>query len=499
MSLPTNDYHGLWRSSANEGVPYSDDFPEALLVLPEFIDGALGAGKASIIDITINITDPKKCTLTVNDNGKGIISEKRIKDWASKDIGNNETENVYGHGSKKGLTKLAPDYTTAIWKLSWRKQDRKGLSGALNILSSPFKGLDTKHEEDDENEIICPNHGTRWDIEFDLSVFGQKKTADEIMISLQEICRVRYEPAYYQPYKINISLIDGAAILNKSSADWKSLKICLENEIQTGNVIKTHDFTRTIDSTTVNCSLYEIVADGRKYNIPGLPTFGRKNMNSSRFHIARGGRYIEAMPYSKFMGKEAHNSDNGKIGFVTFTGDLPTPCTTKVKMQEECPIFKKMMAYIIKHLTMPYVQPLPVAKKNPAPALLLATKPVQAVIVSPPPAVSNHIIEKKQSAAAVLPATTVKQIPSVVEKKPPTILAPPKPAVLANPKPAIVSAGEISVIKESKLPTPIPIIYTPETTAIVDIPTIEEADIQLLKKLHMKYGVTLILNLINTF
>ena len=55
MSVPSNDYHGLWRASANEGVPYADDFPEALLVLPEFIDGALGAGKASIIDINIFI------------------------------------------------------------------------------------------------------------------------------------------------------------------------------------------------------------------------------------------------------------------------------------------------------------------------------------------------------------------------------------------------------------------------------------------------------------
>ena len=78
MSIPSNDYHGLWRASANEGVPYSEDFPEALLVLPEFIDGALGAGNASIIDIKFNITNPKECELIVNDNGKGLISEKRM-------------------------------------------------------------------------------------------------------------------------------------------------------------------------------------------------------------------------------------------------------------------------------------------------------------------------------------------------------------------------------------------------------------------------------------
>ena len=173
MSVSTNEYQGLWRASANEGVPYSEDFPEALLVLPEFIDGALGAGNASKIDIIFNITNPKECDLIVNDNGKGLVSEKRMKDWSSKEIGNNETENIYGHGSKKALTKFIPDYVNAKWTLSWRKQDKRGLSGALNILSSPFNGLDTKHTEDDENDDTCPIHGTCWNIKFDISVLGK--------------------------------------------------------------------------------------------------------------------------------------------------------------------------------------------------------------------------------------------------------------------------------------------------------------------------------------
>jgi hypothetical protein len=145
MNNLNNDFNGLWCASANEGVPYSEDFPEALLVLPEFIDGALGAGQASIIDIKFNITNPNKCELIINDNGKGLISEKRMKAWSSKDIGDNKKENIYGHGSKKALTKFAPDYASAEWQLFWRKQDSRGLSGVLNILCSPFNGLDTKH------------------------------------------------------------------------------------------------------------------------------------------------------------------------------------------------------------------------------------------------------------------------------------------------------------------------------------------------------------------
>ena len=222
MSIQSNDYHGLWRASANEGVPYSDDFPEALLVLPELIDGALGAGNASIINININITNPRICVLIVDDNGKGIVSEKRMKDWTAKDVGNHCTESVYGHGSKKAGTKFAPDYKKAVWTLSWRKQDKKGLSGALHTLSSPFLGLDTKHTEDDDNEDTCPDHGTHWCIEFDLSVLGSKFNNPRLIIdALQEIIRSRYEPAYYQAYIINTQVVDGAIVLKQSSADWK--------------------------------------------------------------------------------------------------------------------------------------------------------------------------------------------------------------------------------------------------------------------------------------
>ena len=58
MSVSRNDFHGLWRASANEGVPYSEDFPEALLTLPEFIDNSLGAGGATVIEVKFNIISP---------------------------------------------------------------------------------------------------------------------------------------------------------------------------------------------------------------------------------------------------------------------------------------------------------------------------------------------------------------------------------------------------------------------------------------------------------
>ena len=359
MSVSSSDYfHGLWRASANEGVPYSEDFPEPLLVVPELIDGALGDGKASIINIHMDISNPEECILKVADNGEGIKSVKRMKDWTSKDTGNAKNEHEYGHGSKKCLTKWMPDYKTAKWDLYWRTQDKRGVSSVLNCLSSPFKGLETTHIEDDVNEDICPIRGTQWDIKFKLSILGKysdkvqtPNQVKSIMESLRELICVRYEYSYYHDYTINLSITDGKTILKEKSSDWKTLKQCLEDEIQKGNVKKLYDFKITEDKTNVNCSKYKIIPDGRTFNLPNFPTFGRKNMKASRVHIGRNGRYIEPMPYSKFIGSVVHNDDNGTIMFIMYTGDeLPTPCTTKVKLQEECPIYIKMTNAIKNHI-----------------------------------------------------------------------------------------------------------------------------------------------------
>lgn len=478
MSVSSNDYHGLWRASANEGVPYSEDFPEALLVLPEFIDGALGAGNASIIDITVDITNPKECELIINDNGKGLVSEKRMKEWSSKDIGNNKTENVYGHGSKKALTKFCPEFNNAKWSLYWRKQDKNGCISVLNILSSPFNGLDTKHSDDVENEEICPSHGTCWKIIFNISVLGKINNIQDIMSAIQEIIRVRYEPSYYQEYTITVKVINGASKLEKKSTDWKSLKECLEAELKSKKVKNICKIEKTLDKTTASFSLYEIVEDGRVYKIPDMPTFGKKNMNASRIHIARNGRYIEAMPYSKFMGKEYHNSDNGKIGFIIFTGEeLPTPCTTKVKMQEECPIFKKMTSFIIKHINK-------IPKEIPAPP----PEPVAVIAKAP----AKNIVVKKNK------ETTIKEPSVVVQEKPVLALAP--APILVKEKPVVAPAPIVINKKPVVAPAPIVIKEKPNINMLIiekDDLTIELDDCNILEKLYSKYGYKLLIEKLN--
>jgi hypothetical protein len=416
-----SEYAGLWRASASEGVPYSNDFPEALLVFPELIDGSLGAGQSSIIDIEFDITIPKECLLTVRDNGRGIVSDKRLLDWASKNVGDNgnNTENVYGHGTKKALTKFAPNYDTAKWTCEYRKQDKKGLSGSLHTLYSPFLGLDTKHVEDEENEDTCKGHGTQWKITFNSSVLGKCNKSKDLMDALEEILRSRYEPSKYQKYQIKIKITEGKTVLHKNSTQWKSLKESLDVEVTNNKVIKKIESTFTLDKTTASVSLYEITADGRSFKIEGMPTFGKRNMSSSRVHIARHGRYIEAMPFSKFMDKEQHNSQNPFIAFIQFTGEeLPIPCTTKVKFQEECPILKKFSKAIKDQFNN-----------------ILSSKSAKKP--------SENVVEEKQDVSASTNVTPPKPASptSATPPKPasPTSATPPKPASPTSatpPKPA---------------------------------------------------------------
>ena len=399
MSINSQDYHGLWRASANEGVPYSEDFPEPMLVLLELIDGALGDGNADKIDLLFDITNPDKCSLQVRDNGKGIKSETRLKSWTSKDHGTKKKEHVYGHGSKKMLTKWMPIYEIAKWRVLWRKQDKKGVSGVLNIMSSPFKGLETQHEEDEENEDICPEHGTQWEIEFNLDILGKLNTPKDIMASVKELLCIRYEPHYYEKkFEINIKIINGLNIIRENSKKWKSLKETLDDKIKlnNGSVSKIFEHTFQIDNTILKCDFYKILEDGRSFSLEGFNQFGKKNMNATRLHMGRYGRYIEAKKLSHFLNKEQHNSNNCFIGFIMFSGDeLPTPCTTKVKFQEECPIYKKCAKNIIEQFDFNKLK----NKLNPSPKLVEPKpKPVEPkppAPVEPKPVVNLNTSDMK--------------------------------------------------------------------------------------------------------
>ena len=128
------------------------------------------------------------------------------------------------------------------------------------------KGPNTKHtDDDDEDETTCGDHGTKWTVNFNISVLGKYNTPKKLIEALEEIIRSRYEPSYYQPYIINLTIIEGSVEIKESSSNWKSLKGTLSEEVKNGGIEKTHDTVIKFDNTTVNFVAFTITEDGLQW------------------------------------------------------------------------------------------------------------------------------------------------------------------------------------------------------------------------------------------
>jgi len=156
-------YISQWRASAHEAVPYTNDFPECFLVLPELIDGAIAQGNASKVTIHIDLMDDTG-VLRVIDNGKGVTNIQRILSWASKN--NYSIHHRYGHGSKKCLTKWNKNYKSK-WYIRYRNCDKRGTSSSLFTYKGLFEGTEKEFEEDPNDDITLMPSGLEWCIEFE--------------------------------------------------------------------------------------------------------------------------------------------------------------------------------------------------------------------------------------------------------------------------------------------------------------------------------------------
>ena len=355
--MNADQYNALWRSSAHEAVPYTDDFAEPLLVFPEVIDGALGQGKATEIYINVVINETtNKGIMTVRDNGIGIANERRLLQWAAKEATDNMHRN--GHGLKKNLTKWHSDFATAKWEIKYRKRGKN-----LQVISAPFLGPDTRVIEiEDDEETLTPS-GTSIQFEFDMDTLGNNANPRSLYYDIREIIRTRYSNAKLDAVKISLKIEAGDLILSDSShvddtLRWKSLH---ETVKESGIVDTLLDQRRVnIDGGQWVFDLYRINVGGKESAMKRLnahaefPTYGNKNMNSSRVHISLDGRMIEAIPIWKLAGRESnHNDFNGLVGFVNFAPNtpadfnkMPIPCTTKVSFYEPGEVFKAFMANI---------------------------------------------------------------------------------------------------------------------------------------------------------
>lgn len=351
-----DDYHALWRNSAQEKHPYTEDFPEALLVLPELIDGALSHGKAT--DVWIQITlDPIRGTLRIKDLGRGLWNETRFLSWAASSSLNPSHRN--GHGHKKAMTKIAPDFKTADWQVRYRK-----VGGNLITLRGPFLGSRTpKTESDDDQTTLMPS-GTETEIKFDpASVLERFADPMRLQAGLKELIQTRYSESALEAVAFHITINytneagETKCLRSDSRAEnWHSFRWHVENGVLDGYIREYRDDEEHESrGASWKLSIFEIIPKGSQSFAlkKEFPTYGQKNEECQRAYISLkqpGGWYrmIEAVHLYHFLNRKRDNHDNGFIVFVDFTSDeltkQPQPSTTKISMYPNDEIYKQFTA-----------------------------------------------------------------------------------------------------------------------------------------------------------
>jgi len=388
-----DEHAANYRASAMEKVSYTSDFPECLLVLPELFDGAIGQGAAKKITALVHYHGDGIASLRVIDNGVGIKNLTRLKQWAATKSITNLHRN--GHGTKKFLTKLAPDINKAVWSIRFRNKGRN-----VVVVSYPFDGDKTPTDDDENDETSLLPSGTEICILFDVKVLGDYAAPDKLSMALKEIIQTRYNEKTIQAVEFEIDIKwDKVHIVQNSKKDaWHSFRYYVEKMVEDRTAT-----AKTVNSTSKGApwSLYFA-----KITVPGtssfalkemFPHYGHKNQQCSRVHIYLGNRMIEAAPFYQFIGRASpHNDYNGFIAFVEFTSDklelLPEPSTTKVTMHEQDPIYVQFKMDVKGYLDGSVDPPAP---EVPAPSILsriinsVAPPPEESVFELLPPPRTN--------------------------------------------------------------------------------------------------------------
>jgi len=337
-------YKALWRASASEAVPYTDDFPEPLLILPELTDGSIGKGKATKIEIEFDITNPEKVYVTHRDNGRGISSSElpRLFSWANSK--SSSSEHRYGHGSKKALTKISPDYDTAEFRLLFK------MIGQLHSITGPWDDFQKMAESVKvvEHTESNQNIGFEWMMNSDMGIFGEKrelyKDPRNLFLAMKEVLTSRYNAYHFDNCEYVLSVKCGPEFISESSKtnSWKTLEQMLD---ESKNATQKYKFSFPWKSVTVDYTEYKLSRNDDTIS-EAFPTYGVRSIPASRCHIANDGRFIEPMRAERFEKRKLHNSMNRTIAFINVRSseddsesykDQPVPCTTKVSFQEQCP------------------------------------------------------------------------------------------------------------------------------------------------------------------
>jgi hypothetical protein len=347
MSSQNATCEALWRSSAEEGVAYTDDFPDVLLTRPELFDGSINQGQATHIRSSYTKLPNGKWRSIEEDNGKGLFLEvRRLLSWASGR--STDLHHRYGHGTKKYLTKAQPIYATSDWVLQWRN---KADLSILYTLRGPYNGPDMEESaiKDTIDTTTLPDGGVRWTVDIDEALFHTHNTVEKLFSAEKELIRSRH-PKQLESGSVQFTLTvsDGESTKTENSITdgWTSLRAFLDSS-PTKKLI---DNIYPIDGGSMHLSVYFFTKNLEKIMKSEFPLYGQRNMRASRMHMCLDGRMIEPRPLYPFLGKSSnHNDLNGYVGFANFvpasssltdSEKLPKPTTTKVMFKDECVAFQ---------------------------------------------------------------------------------------------------------------------------------------------------------------
>jgi hypothetical protein len=352
MALSSKNYDehtaALWRGHANNKVVYTEDFPAALLTGTEFTDNSLGKGRATRIEWTFDMTDPRAGIFTIRDNGNGIEGQSDLIRFLK--IGSHESSDAfhqYAQGRICAMTKFMPIYETAEWTATFKFD---GHPTKLSQISQPWSTPENmqraivKIPMDETNRDL----GFEMKIKFDMSIFGELDNVQDLFAKTKERLTTKYDATIFEQTEFVLTVINAEETKTESSRtnQWKTFEQMLQ-ELPESCCKVVFDKTFTWKSISTQVTEYFLTLASQKSPEmialrEAFPTFATRCESAQRAHIINNGRLIESRHKPAMEGRKADNHQNGEIVFVKSWcdgGDFshqPVPSTIKVSIVDKC-------------------------------------------------------------------------------------------------------------------------------------------------------------------
>jgi len=339
-----------WRAWAKSDIPYTADFPEALLTFTEFIDNSLGKGKATKVWVEIIIIDSHRAIIRIRDNGIGIDSHGNLERFitiASPE--SSDGNHRYGMGRFCALTKFAPTYSTAKWCATFKFDENTSHMKQISYpWSSPSAMMNSmkKIQIDDSNRDI----GLEMEIEFNPSEILKDLAMNptKLFEKMKERLTTKYGNALLESFELDLTVRYSTTVVvteNSRRDNWKSFEQTL-NELPSSSCSVVFNKKIKYANLDVQVTQYRLGTSKKCPHLIALkkafPTFGSRNENGQRVHIYNDDRLIESRAKYLMDGRKGHDTQNDEIVILKTVSTpetfylQPEPSTIKVSVLKNC-------------------------------------------------------------------------------------------------------------------------------------------------------------------